>query len=204
MPGRIHWCPFCHVPPYKSQGNLSNHIEENHEPQKHHRCLDCGRSWNTKLGRTRHVSRTNCSRQRFETTHHSDKKSLYACGICEAVFDDFALRQEHLLNHQQSGMSKATWTKDTMMHGLLTHASVANAWNMLAIQNIPHLDTQNLSWDWTDGRAINAMEALEHKRFGSDQQLRDVLNDVLATLNNANGPEIDVNSDVTLMQDELQ
>ncbi|KAB2573121.1 hypothetical protein DBV05_g8170 [Lasiodiplodia theobromae] len=91
-----------------------------------------------------------------------------------------------------------------MMHGLLNHASVANAWNLFAIQNIPHLNTQNLSWNWSDGRAVNAMEALEHKRFGNDRQLRDILNDVLATLNNANGPEIDVNSDAAFVQEELQ
>lgn len=191
MPDRVYWCPFCHVPPYKSQGNLTNHIEENHEPQKHHRCLDCGRSWNTKLGRTRHVSRTNCSRQRFETTHHSDKKSLYACGICNAVFDDFALRQEHLLNHQQSGMLKAAWTKDTMMHSLLSYPSISATWNLLVSQTVPYLNPDTLSWNWSDCRATKAMEALEHKLFNSDQELRDILDDVLATLDERyeNGPD---------------
>ncbi|KAF9634094.1 hypothetical protein BFW01_g4989 [Lasiodiplodia theobromae] len=133
----------------------------------------------------------------------ADKKSLYPCGICEDVFDNFDLRQEHLFNHQQSGMSKDTWTKNTMMRGLLTHASVANAWNLFAIQNIPHLDTQSLSWNWSDGRAVNAMEALEYKRYGNDQQLRDILNDVLATLNAVNEPVINVNSNAAFMQ-ELQ
>ncbi|KAF4544563.1 uncharacterized protein LTHEOB_6133 [Lasiodiplodia theobromae] len=113
---------------------------------------------------------------------YPDKKSLYACGICEAVFDDFALRQEHLLNHQQSGMSKDAWTKDTTMHSLLSYPSISATWNLLVSQTVPYLNPGTLSWNWSNCRATGAMEALEHKRFNNNQELRGILDDVLGTL----------------------
>lgn len=129
MPPGVYWCPFCETKPYKSKANLSNHIEEKHEPQKQYHCRDCSRSWNLPLGRSRHLGRSNCSAQHFDSTHHTNKKTLYACGVCIAVFDDFGLRQDHLATHQQGGTGKAAWSKDNLMRGVLSHSSISGSWS---------------------------------------------------------------------------
>ncbi|KAF4313385.1 hypothetical protein GTA08_BOTSDO00717 [Botryosphaeria dothidea] len=40
-----------------------------------------------------------------------------------------------------------------------------------------------LSWNWNDQRVIDALDALEHTRFGSDQELRSILAVILSTSN---------------------
>lgn len=182
MPPGVYWCPFCETKPYKSKANLSNHIEEKHEPQKQYHCRDCSRSWNLPLGRSRHLGRSNCSAQHFDSTHHTNKKTLYACGVCIAVFDDFGLREDHLATHQQGGTGKAAWSKDNLMRGVLSHSSISGSWYA---PRHPQTNLFSLSWDWNDQKVIGALESLEYKRFINDHELHDILDIVASTSKNA-------------------
>lgn len=166
MAHAVHWCPFCEEKPYKSKGNLSNHMEQNHEPQTLRICLECCGNWNTDLGRSRHVRRVGCSGRQFESARHEMRKGLYGCGRCARLFDDFGIRQDHLFNHQQSGVPKAAWSMDNVMRALLSHHSISGAWTDSCQTGSIQLDhLEDLHWDWTKATAVEVLTALEHKRL---------------------------------------
>ncbi|KAF4544555.1 uncharacterized protein LTHEOB_6125 [Lasiodiplodia theobromae] len=192
MSPSIHWCPFCGVKLYKSKGNLNNHIEQHHEPQKHYHCNECNGSWTTALGYSRHTKKVGCSGCHLETRHHESKKSLYACGVCARAFDDFGLRQDHLFTHQQSGVGKASWDMNNVMLGLLSHSSIVGPWNA-AVQrksnNYPSPQWQP-RWDWSNPQAGEALAALEHMRFDNRGDLDRILDNVMSALTSASEQQL--------------
>lgn len=192
MPSGTYWCPFCDGKSYKSKGNLNNHVEQHHEPQKHHFCNECNGSWATALGCTRHIRKSSCSGCHIETRHHELKKRLYACGVCTRVFDDFGLRQDHLFIHQQSGVGKTSWDMDNVMLGLLSYPSIIGPWKTTIqrkYNNYPNLQWQP-RWDWSDSRAGKALAALEYMRFNNHEDLDRVLDIVISTLTPASEQQL--------------
>ncbi|KAL0258795.1 hypothetical protein SLS55_006299 [Diplodia seriata] len=194
MPPAVYWCPFCQDKLYKSKGNLNNHVMQDHEPQKQHYCHGCNRSWNIALGCTRHLRKSSCSSSNLETRHHESKKTLYACGICVRVFDDFSLRQDHLFAHQQEGAQRASWSMDNVMRSLLSYPSIADRWRA-AVQrksnNSMDVNSQwQPRWDWGNPQTGEVVTALEHTRFDSQQELDQLLDTSLSTLTSASEAQL--------------
>lgn len=196
MPPAIYWCPFCDREPYKSKGNLNNHVTQSHEPQKEYFCNACNKSWNTALCCTRHFRRSGCSNTRLETRHHELKKKLFACGLCIRPFDDFGLRQDHLFTHQQDGMQKDSWRRDNVMRSLLSHPPIAERWGVAVrkkLNNSADLNTiarWEPCWDWSGHQADDVVEALEYMRFSNQRDLDMLLNVALSALTSASEQQL--------------
>lgn len=69
------------------------------------------------------------------------------------------------------------------MHGILSHGSTSAHWTAVAAPMFAVTRPGMLSWNWNDQRVIDALDALEHTRFGSDQELRSILAVILSTSN---------------------